>query len=312
MFGVRGNRRGRSGSGYQRFAVRIFEKAGRGFTVIILGDEMANHTLAQFVVLVRYEVGMWIRETGLALDRVGLRWQGQRYFAEALSRHNNVLTLGAVRPLLGEKCFVAPSAAVHGEVTIADGASVWYSATLRGDSDAIEVGSNTNIQDHAVVLTYRDYHIEKPGKVIIGDNVTIGHGALIRAGVRIGDTALIGMNAVLMEDSSVQRSAMLAASAVLPKKAVVPEGELWAGNPAKFMRNLTPDELASMADSASNYAKLAQTHRAANGLSADQVSAEANREGIARMRDIMNPVEESDSSAVVEQSQEHEPSTSTR
>eukprot|EP00184_Porphyridium_aerugineum_P008480 CAMPEP_0184692520 /NCGR_PEP_ID=MMETSP0313-20130426/969_1 /TAXON_ID=2792 /ORGANISM="Porphyridium aerugineum, Strain SAG 1380-2" /LENGTH=266 /DNA_ID=CAMNT_0027150357 /DNA_START=169 /DNA_END=969 /DNA_ORIENTATION=+ len=241
--------------------------------------------MSAFWRLARYEIGIWIQETGLALDRLGMRLQGDRSFVEKLSRHRQVMTVGDTRPLIKGNVFLAPNASVIGEVTLEESANVWYSAVLRGDHGLIHVGKGSNIQDHATVLTFQ---LEKRNSnVIIGDDVTIGHGSVIRAGSRIGNGALIGMNAVLMECSTVESRAMLAANSVLQTGSVVPEGEMWAGNPAKLKRKLTQEELSSLTQNSVQYVLLSQTHQAANGLTPEQIDAVQKRDVIAQERQVI-------------------------
>lgn len=111
----------------------------------------------------------------------------------------------------------------------------------------------------------------KPARpTTIGSNVTIGHGATIH-GATIEDESLIGMGATVMDGAVVERHAMVAAGAVVPPNARVPAGQVWAGNPAKFLRDLTPEEVAFLSTSAGNYVKLAATHREENSKTFEEV-----------------------------------------
>mmetsp|Transcript_2203 Transcript_2203/g.4953 ORF Transcript_2203/g.4953 Transcript_2203/m.4953 type:complete len:268 (-) Transcript_2203:1851-2654(-) len=232
----------------------------------------------------KHEVGFWLRETGLSLDRMGMRMRGDYSFRDALNRHRTIMPVALLRPIIGNDVFVAPNALVAGEVTLGDKASVWYGASVRGDCSAVEIGKGTNIQDHATIITFADL-VEKPGSVMVGEDVTIGHGALLRPGVRVGDAALIGINAVLLENSIIGKNAMVAAHALVASGTEIPEGELWAGNPAKMLRKLTPEEIAALDESAAAYRDLAQTHIEALGITPDHAQALELREKIVADRD---------------------------
>ena len=203
---------------------------------------------------VTHLVGRAIRETGQAMDRLGLTIAGNEIFRDHLSRHRTVQSLFDKKPLIDSGAFVAQSASVIGNVTLDSGSSVWYGAVLRGDTNSISVGKNSNVQDRAVVGTVPSSSVK------IGSNVTVGHGALLIS-CTIGDDVLVGQGAIVQEGSSVASKCIVAAGAVLPPNTQVPSGQLWAGNPAKFIRNVTPEEATSFAKSASSYAALATQHK---------------------------------------------------
>ncbi len=127
-------------------------------------------------------------------------------------------------PKISEKAFVAENAAVLGDVEIKDGASIWYGAVLRGDTDKIVIGEGTNIQDNATI------HPDKGYAVTIGKNVTIGHNCVIH-GCTIQDGALIGMGAIVLSGAVVEKGALVAAGAVVGGNVTVPSNTLALGNP---------------------------------------------------------------------------------
>jgi len=226
--------------------------------------------------------GIALRETGQALDRLGCRLSGSYAFKETLNRHRTVMNYEGYVPSIAATAFVAPSASVIGNVKVGAGSSIWYGTTLRGDVNAITVGSNTNIQDNSIVHVAKDNMkgVELP--VTIGDRVTIGHGATLH-GCTVMNDSFIGMGATLMDGSKVETGAMVAAGALVTAGTVVPSGQIWAGNPAKLLRKLTDGESSFFAKSAENYAALGQTHLAENSKSWEQVAEEkdmrkANRE----------------------------------
>lgn len=148
---------------------------------------------------------------------------------------------------------MAPSAAVIGKVSLAEKSSVWYGAVVRGDLNSVVIGANTNVQDRAVLTT------APSSSLAIGKNVTIGHGALLTS-CSVGDDVLIGQGAIVQEGAKVEGKCIVAAGAVVLPSTLVPTGQLWAGNPAKFVRNVTPEEAKGFEKSASAYASLAAEH----------------------------------------------------
>lgn len=206
-----------------------------------------------------YRLGFMLRETGQSLDKLGCYFQDNPAFREQLWRHRTLLNLGSVKPKVSSSSFVAPSASVIGEVAIGDKSSVWYGAVLRADSGAISVGSGSNIQDNAVITTAKGGLGLHAAGSTIGNNVTVGHNAMLQ-GASVGDGSLIGIGAVLREGVVVEKGAMVAAGSVVAPHTVVPSGQLWAGNPAAYMRDLKAEETKYMAELPGHYTELAAEH----------------------------------------------------
>ena len=152
------------------------------------------------------------------------------------------------KPRIDEQAVVADGAVVLGDVTIEKNASIWYNAVIRGDANSISIGEGTNIQDLAVL------HVDADASLAIGKNVTIGHGAILH-GCTIKDQALIGMGAIVLNGAVIGKGSMIAAGALVPQNTVVPDGALYMGNPAKFRRMLTEEELTANLKNAANYIK---------------------------------------------------------
>ncbi|KAL9358678.1 hypothetical protein Peur_046801 [Populus x canadensis] len=226
-----------------------------------------------------YTVGFWIRETGQALDRLGGRLQGNYYFQEQLSRHRTLMNIFDKAPVVDKDAFVAPSASVIGDVQVGKGSSIWYGCVLRGDVNSISVGSGTNIQDNSLVHVAKSNLSGKVLPTIIGDNVTVGehyyggHSAVVH-GCTVEDEAFVGMGATLLDGVVVEKHAMVAAGALVRQNTRIPTGEVWGGNPAKFLRKLTDEEIAFIAQSATNYSNLAQVHAAENAKPFDEIEFE--------------------------------------
>ncbi|MEX1018735.1 MAG: gamma carbonic anhydrase family protein [Litorilinea sp.] len=158
--------------------------------------------------------------------------------------------------------YLAPGAVVVGDVSLAEGCSVWFHASLRGDSESIMVGAGTNIQEGAI------FHADPGYPAIIGSHVTIGHGAIIH-GARVGNNTVIGMRATLLNGARVGENSLVGAGALLTEGKVYPSGSLILGSPARVVRTLTPEEIARHTQMAENYCRRAQafmaTHAATSG-----------------------------------------------
>ncbi|CAH9088659.1 unnamed protein product [Cuscuta epithymum] len=220
-----------------------------------------------------YTVGFWIRETGQALDRLGCRLQGNYYFHEQLSRHRTLMNLFDKAPTVHKEAFVAPSASLIGDVQVGRSSSIWYGCVLRGDVNNISIGTGTNIQDNSLVHVAKSNLAGKVLPTIIGNNVTVGHSAVLH-GCTVEDEAFVGMGAILLDGVVVEKNAMVAAGALVRQNTRIPCGEVWGGNPAKFLRKLTEEETAFISQSALNYTNLAQVHAAENAKSFDEIEFE--------------------------------------
>lgn len=142
-----------------------------------------------------------------------------------------------IYPKIGKNCFLADNATVVGDVEMGDDCSVWFNAVVRGDVHYIKIGRNVNIQDGAVIhCTY----LKSPVK--IGDNVSIAHNAIVH-GCTIESNVLVGMGAILMDDVYVESNSLIAAGAVVSKGTRISSGEVWAGVPAKKIKDIDAELL---------------------------------------------------------------------
>src|SRR6218665_6545 len=156
-----------------------------------------------------------------------------------------------IMPRVGQKVWLAPGAQVVGDVDMGDEVGIWYKCVVRGDVNDIKIGARTNIQDGTVI------HVSSTLQgTYIGADVTVGHMALLHA-CTIEDAAFIGMKACVMDGAYVERGAMVAAGALVTPGKRVPSGQLWAGSPARYMRDLTEAERAHILYSAKHYVELA-------------------------------------------------------
>jgi carbonic anhydrase/acetyltransferase-like protein (isoleucine patch superfamily) len=157
-------------------------------------------------------------------------------------------------PRIHPTAYIAPTAAIIGDVQIAEDANIWLGCSLRGETRAVIVGKGSNIQDGTVM------HIGGGGPTYVGAHVTVGHLCLIH-GCWIEDRAFIGMQATVMDDAIVESTAMVAAGALVTEGKRVPAGELWAGRPAKKLRDLSDEEIARYTGFAPHYVELAHEYR---------------------------------------------------
>ena len=160
-------------------------------------------------------------------------------------------------PRLGARVYVDPAATVIGDVELGDDVSVWPGTVIRGDVNFVRIGARTSVQDGCVIHVSHDGPHAKLGgfATVIGEDVTIGHKAIIHA-CTIGNAALIGMGAILLDGVRVGDHAMIGAGALVPPGKVVGDGELWVGNPARRVRLLTEAQIEGLRYSAAHYVRL--------------------------------------------------------
>jgi acetyltransferase-like isoleucine patch superfamily enzyme len=146
-----------------------------------------------------------------------------------------ILPVNGIFPIIGKDCFIAPNATIVGDVEMGELCSVWFNAVIRGDVNSIRIGNKVNIQDGAIIhCTY-----EKT-KVIIKDNVSIGHRAIVH-GCTVEENVLIGMGAIVMDHVVIESNSIIAAGAVVLENTIVEKGSIYAGVPAKKVKNISQE-----------------------------------------------------------------------
>lgn len=160
--------------------------------------------------------------------------------------------LNGVKPVFGSDCFIAENAVIIGQVTMGNQCSIWYNAVIRGDVHYIKMGNKVNVQDGAVIhATY------KKSPTNIGNNVSIGHNAMVH-GCTINDDVLVGMGAIIMDDCVVESNTIIAAGAVVTKGTHIKSGSVYAGIPAKKVKDISEElvsgEIHRIADNYVEYA----------------------------------------------------------
>ncbi len=145
-----------------------------------------------------------------------------------------IIAVRGITPVIGTDCFIAENATIAGEVVMGDQCSIWFNAVIRGDVHYIKMGNKVNVQDGAVIhCTYQTSPTE------IGNNVSIGHNAIVH-GCKIHDDVLVGMGSIIMDDCVIESNSIIAAGAVLTKGTHVPAGSVYAGMPARKIKDIDP------------------------------------------------------------------------
>ena len=158
-------------------------------------------------------------------------------------------------PQFGKDCFLADNAVVVGEVKMGDNCTIWFNAVVRGDVHSITIGNNTNVQDGAIIhCTYQK------AKTVIGSNVSIAHNAIVH-GCTVEDNVLIGMGAIVMDDALIGSGSVIAAGAVVLAGTVVEPGSIYAGIPAKRIKDTGPEMKEEIARTAMNYPMYAKWYK---------------------------------------------------
>lgn len=179
----------------------------------------------------------------------------------------SIISVNGKTPQIDPSAFIAPGCRIIGDVEIGADASIWYNCVIRGDVNHIRIGARTNIQDGTVV------HCDSPGDgrpgypaegypTIIGEDVLIGHMAMVH-GCVLEDRAFVGLGAIVMSGCTVESDAMLAAGALLSPGKTVLHRQLWAGRPAKYMRDLTDEAIITMREGVDHYVHNGKAHKGA-------------------------------------------------
>jgi carbonic anhydrase/acetyltransferase-like protein (isoleucine patch superfamily) len=162
-------------------------------------------------------------------------------------------------PTIADDVFIAPGAVIIGDVTILEGASIWYNAVVRGDTAPIVIGRRTNVQDNCTL------HVDADAPLTIGDDCTVGHGAVVH-GATVANRVLVGMKAVVLSHAQIGADTIIGACALVSEYKQIPPGALAVGIPAKVARPLKPEEAEQILSSAAVYHERARIHRESIGL----------------------------------------------
>ena len=172
----------------------------------------------------------------------------------------SILPFGDKMPRIHPSAFIAPGCRIIGDVEIGADASIWYNCVVRADVNHIRIGARTNIQDGTVIHCDSDKDGARGFPTIIGEDVLIGHMAMIH-GCTLKDRAFVGLGSIVMDGCIIEGDAMLAAGALLSPGKIVPHRQLWAGRPAKYMRDLTDEAVTGMRTGVEHYVHNAKAHK---------------------------------------------------
>jgi len=180
-----------------------------------------------------------------------------------------ILPVKGVLPKFGINCFIAPNATICGEVITGDDCSFWFNAVIRGDVNSITMGNKVNVQDGAIIhCTYLK------AKTVIGNNVSIGHNAIVH-GCVIDDNVLVGMGAIIMDNAHIGSNSIIAAGAVVLENTVVEPGSIYAGIPAKKVKDIPEELISGQIDRiANNYVMYSGWYRSPDPLSSGREGME--------------------------------------
>jgi carbonic anhydrase/acetyltransferase-like protein (isoleucine patch superfamily) len=165
-----------------------------------------------------------------------------------------IYELDGVAPRIPETAWVADSAQVMGDVELAEDVSVWFGVVIRGDTETIRIGARSNIQDASVL------HADVGLPLIVGDDVTVGHHVMLH-GCTVGDGSLIGMGAVVLNGAKIGKGCLVGAGALVTEGKEFSDGSMIVGSPARVIRQLTPEQLAGLKQSAQHYVENARRFR---------------------------------------------------
>jgi carbonic anhydrase/acetyltransferase-like protein (isoleucine patch superfamily) len=166
-----------------------------------------------------------------------------------------IYELEGVSPQIAESAWVAGSAEVMGDVVLGEEVGIWFGVVVRGDTDTIRIGAQTNIQDLSVL------HADVGMPLTIGSGVTVGHKAMLH-GCTVGDDSLIGIGAVVLNGAKIGKGCLVGAGSLVTEGKEFPDGSMIMGTPAKVVRQLTPEQLQGLRDSARHYVANAQRFKA--------------------------------------------------
>jgi len=204
--------------------------------------------------------GSVLSEAGQSLSRTGNRWQGKTRESDLGVLHRRVIDFGGYFTKIGQGTWVAPTASVIGAVNIGKNSTIWYGAIIRADLQEITIGENTDIGDRVVIHETSGTKDTQGLPTIIGNNVLIEPNSLIHA-CTIQDEVKVGYGSIILDGAVMENNTVLESGSLLTKGKLVPSGEVWGGNPARFIRKLTEEDKASIKKMAENWRLYSKEHQ---------------------------------------------------
>lgn len=173
-----------------------------------------------------------------------------------------VVAVNGIAPQIAPTAFVAPGCRILGNVVLGEDVSIWYNCVIRADVNHVRIGARTNIQDGSTIHCDGAQGDDPGYPTLIGEDCLVGHMVLLH-GCTLEDRAFVGMGAIVLNGAIIESDGMLAAGAMLTSGKVIKSGQLWAGRPAKYLRDLTPEEMASNRLGVTSYVQNGKRHAAA-------------------------------------------------
>ncbi|PRP79848.1 hypothetical protein PROFUN_12460 [Planoprotostelium fungivorum] len=216
------------------------------------GDRAARPPASQIVPRRAALLGEALRETGLAIDAIGMEMMGKFAQKDHLNRHRRLQPFQGAHPAVNQGAWVAPSAALIGEVKLGAHTSVWYGAVLRADQHPIQIGNLSAIGERAIIRS-------AASQTSIGDGVIVGDGVVLHSCTLHAD-CVVEANSVVGHGSTIGSSAIIGAGSVVPPGTNVPNGEFWQGNPVQFVRKVEQNDLKNLHDRVDHLQQMAIQH----------------------------------------------------
>lgn len=161
-------------------------------------------------------------------------------------------------PKIARDCYVAENATLVGDIVVGEACSIWFGVSIRAEKGPVRIGQHANIQDNSVL------HVDSGGKCVVGDGVSIGHGAIVH-GATVGENSLVGMGAVLLNDCKIGKNCVIGAGTLVTQGTEIPEGSLVLGSPGTVKRKLTSQEIEGIRANAASYDSLRVEYLAPTG-----------------------------------------------
>eukprot|EP01114_Cavostelium_apophysatum_P017475 TRINITY_DN519_c0_g1_i1.p1 TRINITY_DN519_c0_g1~~TRINITY_DN519_c0_g1_i1.p1 ORF type:complete len:272 (+),score=37.83 TRINITY_DN519_c0_g1_i1:57-872(+) len=223
-------------------------------------------------------VGKAVRGTGNALHQVADALQLRPIgLYNKRCGHRRLISLGDRKPIVSQGVWIAPTASVIGSVQLGVNSTVWYGAVVRGDLHHIKIGVLSHIGDRCVVHVSSGKISGSPRGTIVGNNVVVEPGSVLHA-CTIEDGVKIGSNSIVFDGALIEKNAMVGPGSVVPANKRIPAGELWEGNPAKFVRKLEPEEISQVQATAESFFTLANKHETESSKSEPEILRERELE----------------------------------
>lgn len=220
---------------------------------------------------IRFQLGRVVREAGLQLERWGRILQKDNFYWDGVNTARRIAPLNLVWPKLGNDCYVAPNASVIGAVELGTLSSVWYGSVIRGDVNYVKIGHRSNVGDNTVIQGDKT---KGNFPTIVGDNVSVGSNCVL-LGCTVEDNCRIDSGCVLSEGVFIGRSSVVEAGSLVEPGTQIPPEQVWAGNPAQYLRDATIEEQASNLEHAEKVYKQALKHVEAEDEREDKLYGES-------------------------------------